>query len=141
MPDPDLVTLIFPPGEWAWTFPVSHGDQSYWPYSSAAPGTFDEWYIDVPRHVAAPLIAKGGFRVVQSVPTVGFETQGMVRVMHPDGPKTFGWEGISFQPDEDGVTAIPVEAVPTACDSHGFRPAPPKAAPPAPQSEKPSARR
>lgn len=151
MPEPEMVTLIFPPGEWAWTYPVSHGDVCYWPYSSGQPGTFDEWYIDVPREVAAPLIAKGGFRVAQTTQTtVIVQTDAMVRMRHPDGPRSFGWSpgpgspGVSFNPDVDGIVEIPVEAVPIAQEAFGFVPAPPKATPAKAEpvaSEKPAARR
>jgi hypothetical protein len=133
MADANLVTLVFPPGEWGWTYPVSHGDVSFWPYSVGTPGAFDEWYIDVPRDVVAPLIAKGGFRVAQSArQAAAFHTAAMVRMVHPDGPKSFGWSpgpgvpGMRYAPNEDGVVKIPVEAVPVAQEAFGFVPAPPR---------------
>lgn len=125
----DLVTLILPPGEATWSYPTSHGEREYIPYRLDHTDEASLWAINVPREAAAPLLKTGGYTMAQG--TVVVQTAALVRMFHPQGPRSFGWSpapgipGVSFDPDEDGVNLIPVEAVGLAQESFGFMPAPP----------------
>jgi hypothetical protein len=61
MGDPaDTVTLIVPQG--AELAPISHGTIAYLPYRVDQHDPASPWLVDVPPHVAAPLLRVGGFK-------------------------------------------------------------------------------
>jgi hypothetical protein len=117
------VTLVLPPG--ANDAAISHGTMDYQPEAYRLDHTDrnSERRIELPPHVAAPLLHRGGFYVAPTSYVV--HSQGSIRMRHKDGPRSCGWGGIAFEPDEDGVIEVPVEAI-ADLQSHGFESAPPK---------------
>lgn len=55
-------------------------------------------------------------------------SKGSARLHHPAGPTPCSWGGLGFEPDEDGVVTVPIEAI-DDLKSHGFVAAPPKVEP------------
>jgi hypothetical protein len=117
------VTLFVPPG--AEQYPISHNISQYIPFRADHTDPASPWLVTVPPHVAIRLMHNGGFYVAPTSYVV--HSLGSIRMRHPNGPRSCGWGGIAFEPDEDGVIEVPVEAI-ADLQSHGFEPAPPKEA-------------
>lgn len=108
-PPPDYVILNAPAG--AEGDLVSHGDEGW----MVDPMTMT---VAVPPYAVGPLIHNGGFWMARSAR--GAIPAGMTQIFHPEGPRTFGWRGISYAPDADGAMTVPVGAVPEAVGTFGF---------------------
>jgi hypothetical protein len=59
----ELATLVCPPG--TADAPISHGTIAYLPYRADQHDPASPWLVDVPPHVAAPLLRVGGFRKIE----------------------------------------------------------------------------
>jgi hypothetical protein len=128
----DHVTLVLPLGQVTWSYPISHGTESFMPYR-ADPNDTDpnaQWLVDVPRHVAKHLLHIGGFTVAETKVYV-LHSLGPIRLIHRDGPAACAWQGIKFEPEPDGAVTVPVEAL-AELQSHGFVVAPEPTRPDAP---------
>jgi hypothetical protein len=132
---PDCVTLVLPIGQVTWSYPISHGTDQFLPYR-ADPNDTDpnaQWLVDVPRHVAKHLLHIGGFTVADTTVHV-LHSLGSIRLIHRDGAVGCSWQGMKFDPEEDGALTVPIEAL-AELQSHGFVVAPAevlKASPPQP---------
>jgi hypothetical protein len=125
----DDVTLALPLGDQnTWTYPISHGDKSYRPYLADPTDPASAWHVKVPPHVAVHLMHRGGFTVVATSYVVHSAGTSFMR---NDAGTGCGWGGIAFQPDEDGVVEVPIEAIGDLL-SHGFYTVPAPVAGPAP---------
>ena len=123
----DWVTLRVPDGMRGetWTYPPSHGTDSYTPFRADHTDPDSDWYVHMPGHAAAPLLHTGGYTLVNKAQDVVIVARaGFARLRNSAGTGC-SWGGASFEPDEDGVISVPAEAVPDL-QSHGFMPAPPK---------------
>lgn len=117
------ITLIVPRGE-AWTYPISHGTETYVPWRLDASDPESDWVVTVPPDAAAHFENRGGFRRVPTT-VVMIRSSGSIRMYHPVGATSCSWGGASFTPDEDGIFTVPAEAA-HDLTCHGFKPAPPK---------------
>jgi hypothetical protein len=125
----DQVTLVLPLGQVTWSFPISHGTDFYMPYRADPndPDPNAPWLVDVPRHVAKHLLHIGGFTVAETNVHV-LHSAGSIRLIHRSGPAGCSWQGMRFDPEEDGAVTVPLEAL-ADLQSHGFGAAPPPALP------------
>jgi hypothetical protein len=120
----DQVTLVLPLGQVTWSFPISHGTESFMPYRADPndPDPNAPWLVDVPRHVAKHLLHIGGFTVAETNVHV-LHSVGSIRLIHRSGPAGCSWQGMHFDPEDDGAVTVPLEAL-AELESHGFGAAP-----------------
>jgi hypothetical protein len=105
---PVLLTLICPPG--ADEGPISHHTVAYAPYRDDD----GRLVVDVPRHIAGPLLRVGGFKLPP--PPQQPPSSEMVRLVRIDG----GAGGAAGQElDENGAILVPAEMAGELL-SHGF---------------------
>jgi len=115
----EFLTLVVPGGD-AWTYPISHGTQSYQAFLEDPDDTNSRRLVKMPPHVAAHfLLGNSGFSLMTQ-PAVTFAGDETVSVRHIESPRSLGWGGRSYEPDATGVNHIPPQAMPDAI-SHGFR--------------------
>ena len=112
---PDTLTLALPIG--GETGPISHGTVTYSPFREDHNDPASRWLVTVPTEVAAHLIGKGGFIVVdhQLAPAEERAPISMIRMFHPDGGVADAY------PREDGYHLVPNGPAVTAMRDHGFR--------------------
>jgi hypothetical protein len=119
-----LVILVLPPG--AEDAPICHGDESFAPYRENARDPASDWLVEVTPEAAVQLLHKGGFSL--HAPAMRRRLSGMtVYMIHKEGPRSCGWDGESYEPDENGRVKVPVESQEDLF-SHGFVGAPDEAA-------------
>jgi hypothetical protein len=73
--------------------------------------------VTVSRAAAAALLERGGFSLADTAPA---PERGFANVRHVADPSAgLSFDGASYDPDEDGILTVPVEAVATL-GPHGF---------------------
>jgi hypothetical protein len=88
----DTVTLIIPAGTLGYA--ISHGSREFPVY--AHPDCSGRCVVDVPAAIAPYFLHNGGYQVMtKEVPAF---SGGIGRIVHPDGPRSFGWDGHPLQP-------------------------------------------
>ncbi len=125
------MTIVLPPG--AADGLVSHGDEDFKPFRADHLERDSAWMVTVPPHVAQHFLHNAGFSMPRM--NIGPLSSGEAVVLHqPGGPGSCSWNGVSYEPDEQGHVTVPAEAVAVLVESHGFKPVPPddEAAAPAP---------
>ncbi len=125
------VTLVVPGG--AEQAPISDGAREFKPYRRDHHDSQSGWLVDMPPEIAAHFLrGNSGFSLMTEQHVVPAATDETVRVKHAESPRSIGWGGETFEPDDDGVNHVPPGAVADAV-SHGFRLVPDEpAAEPAP---------
>ncbi len=115
------VILVVPLG--AEEYPICHADESFAPYRLDHCDPGGPWLVAVTPEAAVALLHKGGFSL--HAPAMRRRLSGMmVRMIHKDGPRSCGWDGEAYEPDETDAVTVPVEAQDDLF-WHGFVGAPP----------------
>ncbi len=120
----DLITLVCPPG--AADYPVSHDIIDYQPdvYRADHTDPTSGRHVDLPPHVAVPLLHTGGFSLPKTKPVP--PSGEFVRLVDKDGDleRSCGCDGVNYLADEHGVVTVPSEHAGVMCESFNFMPAP-----------------
>ncbi len=119
----DLVTLVCPPG--AEEYQISFGELAYTPFRADILDPASVWLVTMPRHAAEHKLSVGGFALARL--DIGPLSSGEgVRLVDKHGAhRSAGWNGRTYDPDEDGVITVPPEAVAELTEGHEYVPAPP----------------
>jgi hypothetical protein len=116
----EMCILVLPPG--AEDAPICHADHSFAPYRLDPRNPASVWLVEVTPEAAVQLLHKGGFSL--HAPAMRRRLSGMmVRMIHKEGPRSCGWDGEAYEPDESGAVTVPVEAQ-EDLSSHDFVGAP-----------------
>jgi hypothetical protein len=121
----DLITLVVPEGA-AYSYPISHGIQEWFPYRADTKDPASRWWVDVPRDVAQYFLHNGGFSMAQT--SFVLRSAGTTPVMYPDGRQfTVGPGGLLVESYDRGdgmhVGDVPIEFLGELV-AHGLVPAP-----------------
>jgi hypothetical protein len=129
------VILVVPLG--AADAPICHAGQRFEPYRADHQDPASQWLVAVTPEAAVALRHKGGFSLHE--PAMRRRLSGdMVWMIHKSGePRSCGWDGESYEPDEKGRVKVPVESQDDLF-SHDFvgAPAPLPEEPPPPVQKK-----